>query len=109
MRDFAEEFANPLVIDDIINDLERVKMAIAYLYNLTPGDDDNEYLTPEIECAWSKLSKACRSFNSFHYWYRFNRPGENNKFQKALDKVACGEPLTEDERALFRNRPLAEI
>ena len=104
---FASEFANHLVIGDIAQELESVKLAIAYLYNLSPNDEDYEYLTPEIERAWSDLAKACRSFDTFLYWYRFNRPGENNAFQKALDKVACGEPLTDEERAMFKNRPSA--
>lgn len=106
-HDFASEYANELVMKDIINELDSVKMAIAYLYNLSPSDDDYEYLTPEIERAWSDLAKACRSFDTFLYWYRFNRPGENNAFQKALDKVASGETLTDEERALFKNRPSA--
>lgn len=105
--DFASEYANHLVIQDIINSIDSVKMAIAYLYNLSPSDEDYEYLTPEVERAWSDLAKMCRSFDSFLYWYRFNRPGENNAFQKALDKVASGEPLTDEERALFKNRPSA--
>lgn len=105
MLDFSGEFANPLLIEDTINVFERYKMAIAYLYNLTAEDEDYEYLTPEVEEAYKKLAKACQSFSSFYYWYNANRPGTNNAYQQALDKVANGEPLTDEERALFKNRP----
>lgn len=105
MRDFASEYANALVIKGTCGDIDSYKMSIAYLYNLTPEDEDYECLTPEVEEAYKELAKMCQSFVTFYYWYNANRPGTNNAFQQAFDKVANGEPLTDEERALFKNRP----
>lgn len=105
MEDFDTEFANHLVIGDIIHDIKRIKATIAYLYSLAPGDEDYEFLTPEIEEAYDKLAQVCQSYQTFLYWYRNNKAG--SAYQEALDKVARGENLTEEERALFKNRPLS--